>query len=68
MQNSHRFSILNFVLNPEAVEGGVSKQVIWTWDSLHFYISGWSEFGHIGIYYYGNIKQKVLEAETLDGV
>lgn len=25
MQNSHRFSILNFVLNPEAVEGGVSK-------------------------------------------
>lgn len=30
MQTSHRFSILGCVLNPEAVERGVSKQVIWT--------------------------------------
>lgn len=30
MQTSHRFSILGCVVNPEALERGVSKQVIWT--------------------------------------
>ena len=34
MQNPCRLSILGCVLKPEAVEGGVSKQIIWTFFKL----------------------------------